>query len=243
MTETVLLSRLLKGRFPNDARFFSRSHSRGDCWIRGRLGRLSTAYESSTGASVFRRRVDKWLFSTASGMIRGVNIEAEEERLRADVCLCLLKTGWNTDRASSVTLQGSQPVHLGSSNDSESISPAGVQMGRTTGGKQRRSSRQPLLRLLSGALTTSGSMRRYRLPTEVARWFAKAPSTAPRLGRRYQDAENHLQESWRGLQQQDHGLPCPLVQEFPNSPNHLLSRFSGGSVSAVHTSNMSRVVP
>lgn len=210
MTETVVLSRLLKGRFQTMPDF-----SWSDCWICGRGGgveSLSTAYESSTGASVFRWRVDKLLFSTASGMIRGANIEAGEERLRADVCLCLLKTGWNTDRASSVTLPGSQPVHLGSSNDSESISPAGLQMGWTTGGKERRSSRQPLLRLLSGALTTSGSMRCYWLLTEVARWFAKAPSTEPRLWRRYQDAEKHLQESWRGQQQQqDHGLPCAGV--------------------------------
>lgn len=56
--------------------------------------------------------------------------------------------------------------------------------------------------ICSGALATSGSVRRYLLPTEVARWFAKAPSTVSRVWRGHQDTEQCTGGAGRGGGQQ-----------------------------------------
>lgn len=47
-------------------------------------------------------------------------------------------------------------------------------------------------------LATSGSVSWYLLPTEVARWFAKAPSTVSRVWMGHQDTEQDTRRVGRG---------------------------------------------
>ena len=117
----------------------------------------------------------------------------------------------------TVTLQAYQAFHLGITSDSESISPALVQVKVTAGVKERQKqgndfacgghrqllSPYPPWRIPPSVLVTIGSMRQYLLPNQfaqvvqllqdctsvraVARRLALSPSTVSRACKKYQE--------------------------------------------------------
>lgn len=171
-----------------------------------------TIYERSTGESVFCQWVDNWLFSVVLAMGRRVNIQQQGSG-RSAACGCVSlccpiyiahKARCNIpwDSVPSVTLSGSEPVQLGSCNDFASISLAvGCGNGTRNIRKLGAINNSGFCRRwphLCGTDAARGSVRRYLLHTEVARWFAKAPSIVSRMWRGHQDREQYTRRVGRG---------------------------------------------